>query len=156
MTSTSTISARPPLIINGQQVPMMPIGEFMADRTDRASSFISNFGDWQLPPDAAEAFGSPVVHLEWFHNTGELTAFGQIPHLGHGDIEISGAQAAIDTVAPLFGGAGGRIVHTDGAVHQWFPAMVVGPETLVAVLETISSGPQARATVGLAPGASSR
>ena len=114
----------------------------MADRVDRATSFISNFGNWQLPQDAAEVLASPVVHLEWFHNTGELTTFGQIPYLGHGDIEISGAQAGVDTVAPVFGGAGGRIVHTDGAIHQWFPAMVVDPATRVAVLAVIEHGPR--------------
>lgn len=131
-----------PLVIGGRQIPTMTIGDYMADRVDRATSFITNFGDWQLPADAAAAFASPVVHLEWFHNTGELTAFGQVPHLGHGDIEISSAQSAIDTVGAAIGTAGGRVVHTDGATHEWFPAMVIGASTVVAVLAHVEHGPR--------------
>jgi len=46
-------------------------------------------------------------------------------------------------VGAVFGGAGGRTVPgPDGSVREWFPAMVVGPETLVAVLAVIEHGPR--------------
>jgi hypothetical protein len=131
------------LIFNGKPVPTLPATEFMAGDSRRPTSFITNFGDWQLPRSAEEQLHSAITHLEWFHDTGELVAFGQVPYLGAGEIQIDGGQAAIDILAGPFGGASGRIVRSpDGATREFFPAMVVDAATLVAIIALIEHGPR--------------
>jgi hypothetical protein len=131
------------LTIGATSVPVMLVNDFMAADARRPASFITNFGDWALEESAAGALGSPVTHLEWFHDTGELVAIGQVPHLGHGDIEISRAQEMVDVAGAAFGGAGGRIVRAaDGAVREYFPAMVVDEGTRLAILRVVEHGPR--------------
>lgn len=116
--------------------------EFLQDGR-RATSSITNFGNWQLPPEAAAAMNSAVVHLEWFHHTGELVAFSQIPYRGTGSIEVSASKGAIDGLAGPLGGAGGRMQRADdGTLHEAFPAMNVDASTVVAVLAVVQHGPR--------------
>jgi hypothetical protein len=116
--------------------------EFLQDAR-RATSSITNFGNWELPPEAADALNSTVAHLEWFHQTGELVAFGQVPYRGSGSIEVSGSKGLIDGLSGPFGGAGGSVQRAeDGSLHEVFPAMNVDADTLVAVLAVASHGPR--------------
>ncbi len=131
------------LIFNGEPVPTMLASDFMVADSRRPTSFITNFGNWQLPPSATEQLHSPVAHLEWFHDTGELVAFSHVPRLGTGEIDVPDTQAAVDTLAGPLGGASGRVVHTpDGATREFFPAMILDPDTLVAVLAVVEYGPR--------------
>lgn len=144
---------RPLLTIGGAAVPTMPITEFFAADERRASSFVSNFGDWQLPPDASAALAAPVGHLEWFHDTGELVLIGDVPEAGAveqdipapdtaaEDTQVALGQAA-DVLAGPWGGAGLVGRSQPGAVRETVYGGVVESDTRVAILAVIEHGPQ--------------
>lgn len=144
----------PPLTVNGVAIPTVSITDFYAEDQRRVSSFVSNFGDWQLPADAAAAMGSDVGHLEWFHDTGELVLIGDTPESGVVEEEVPAADTADDEVEarvdevlePLAGPLGGTgMVHKTqaGAVRETVFGEVVGSDTRVAILAHIKHGPRA-------------
>jgi hypothetical protein len=55
------------------------LDDFYEGDPRRLNSFVTNFGDWQLPPDVEQVIGGPVGHLEWVHDTGDLVLFGAVP-----------------------------------------------------------------------------
>jgi hypothetical protein len=144
----------PPLTVNGVAVPTVVITDFYAQDQRRVASFVSNFGDWQLPADAAAAMGSDVGHLEWFHDTGELVLIGDVPESGVVEEEVPAADTTDDNVEatagellePLagpFGGTGMVRRTMTGAVRETVFGEVVDGDTRVAVLAHIKHGPQA-------------
>jgi hypothetical protein len=134
---------RAPLTVNGVEVATEPVNDFLAD-AGRAASFITNFGNWQLPPPIADAMGTSVGHLEWFHDTGELVLVGAVPRVGEGSIEITNgdtATVAEGLLAP--GNAPGHVERrADGATREVFPQQTVPADTVMAVLAHITSGPK--------------
>ena len=139
--SSSTL---PPLSINGHQVPTGLVNDFLAEN-GRATSFITNFGNWRLPAAVAAAMDSPVGHLEWFHDTGELVLVGAVPHRGEGSAELSNGEADVIEAEELLtpGGAPGHVEHcADGVTREHVPEMVVPVDTQMAVLAVIPHGPK--------------
>ncbi|MBL7488007.1 hypothetical protein I6A60_16390 [Frankia sp. AgB1.9] len=141
------MSERPTLRlpIVGGDVEVSLLGDFLEADARRPTSFITNFGDWQLPDAVAAVLSSPIAHLEWFHDTGELVAIGGVPHRGEATVEVPRADAAldeaVDVVAGPFGSAGMSFRTAGGAVRA-FPEMVVPAATRVAVLADIEHGPR--------------
>jgi hypothetical protein len=144
----------PPLTVNGVAVPTAAITDFYGEDERRVSSFVSNFGDWQLPADAAAAMGSEVGHLEWFHDTGELVLIGDVPESGVVEEEVPAPDTTTDDVEtevgkfldPLAGPFGGTgVVRTPrrGEVRETVFGEVVDSDTRVAVIAHIKHGPKA-------------
>ena len=61
-------------------VEVIGVDAFNQADLHRATSFVSNFGNWTLPAEVATALGAERGHLEWVHDTGELVVVGGIPH----------------------------------------------------------------------------
>jgi hypothetical protein len=127
--------------------------EFMAADERRATSFVSNFGDWSLPEEAAAELASPVGHVEWFHDTGELVVLGDIPEDGGTSVELPAKDTdgedvtvaideATDVLAGTFGGTGVVYRTPTGAVREAVLGSVVAADTRVAVLAVIEHGPK--------------
>jgi hypothetical protein len=144
----------PPLTVNGVAIPTTAITDFYAEDQRRVSSFVSNFGDWQLPADAAAAMGADIAHLEWFHDTGELVLIGDVPESGVVEEEVPAADTTEDDaestlgelVEPLagpFGGTGMVRRTASGAVRETVFGEVVDGDTRVAILTHIKHGPKA-------------
>jgi hypothetical protein len=144
----------PPLTVNGVAVPTLSITDFYAEDQRRVASFVSNFGDWQLPGDAAAAMGSDVAHLEWFHDTGELVLIGDVPESGVVEEEVPApdttddeveveADKLLEPLAGPFGGTGMVRKTSAGAVRETVFGEVVDSDTRVAVVAHIKHGPKA-------------
>jgi hypothetical protein len=127
--------------------------DFLVADDRRATSFVSNFGDWSLPADVAEQLGSPVGHLEWFHDTGELVLIGDIPEAGTTSVELPvsdtngedvtvAVDEAADVLAGTFGAPGVVYRSATGAVRETVLGSVVSADTRVAVLAVIEHGPK--------------
>ncbi|ORT93618.1 hypothetical protein UK99_16795 [Frankia casuarinae] len=133
------------LPVAGADVEIWGINDFLAADERRPTSFITNFGNWQVPDPVAAALASRVAHLEWFHDTGELVAIGDVPNRGAATVEIPRVEGAVgelaDMVAGPFGSGGISFRTADGAVRE-FPEMVVSEGTRVAVLAVIKQGPR--------------
>jgi hypothetical protein len=144
---TENTSERPTrrLPVAGADVEVSLLEDFLAGDARRPTSFVTNFGDWQLPDAVAAVLGSPIAHVEWFHDTGELVAIGGVPHRGEATVEVHRGDAAlseaVDVVGGPFGSAGMSFRTAGGAVRE-FPEMVVPAGTRVAVLAHIEHGPQ--------------
>ena len=135
------------LVINGTAVATTVVNDFLAEK-GRASSFITNYGDWKVPPAVAAGIGSDIAHLEWFHDTGELVLVGAVPHPGEGTIEIGDGDATAVVAAELLtpGGAPGHADNDeDGVTRERFPQETVPSDTLMAVVGVIESGPKVHA-----------
>jgi hypothetical protein len=145
MTENTGEHTQAELPLAGGDVAVLLLSEFLEADARRPTSFVTNFGDWQLPDAAAAALGSPVAHLEWFHDTGELVAIGGIPHRGGATVEIPRSDGAVDEIVDLaagpFGGGGASYRTAAGAVRE-FPEMVVAEGTRVAVLAVVEHGPR--------------
>lgn len=138
------------LSVAGVDVDVWLLSDFLEADARRPTSFVTNFGDWQLPEGAAAALASPVAHLEWFHDTGELVAIGGIPRRGGATVEIPRSDGAVDEIVDIaagpFGGGGASYRTATGAVRE-FPEMVVAEGTRVAVLAVIEHGPRVHAVL---------
>jgi hypothetical protein len=124
-------------------VPVTTFEAFIADNPRRGTSFISNFGTWHLPSAAAASMRSPVTHLEWSHDTGELFLIGAVPVLGTGAVDVPPAFAAAASLGEV--GGGETVLATKhevspGLVREFFPAETVPAGTAVAVLAVIEQG----------------
>ncbi|HVU73339.1 MAG TPA: hypothetical protein VHE83_10310 [Mycobacteriales bacterium] len=127
------------LVINGNEIPTTPVNDFLAEK-GRASSFITNYGDWTVSPAIAAGIGADVAHLEWFHDTGELVLVGAVPQPGEGTIEIGDGDATTVVAQELLtpGGAPGHADNDeDGVTRERFPENVVPVDTLMAVLAVV-------------------
>jgi hypothetical protein len=130
----------------GRLLPVTSLEEFYLADAARPTSFVSNFGNWLLPPDAAAALGATAAHLEWVHDTGELVLIGAVPETGTSAADVSTGRAVSDQMSTLVPGTGGMPVRVDGGgaaggVRELFEAQVVPPGTLVAVLGRVEHGP---------------
>ena len=142
-----------PLKLDGQSVEAVGFADFLAADDRRATSFVSNFGEWALPGEAAEALASPVGRLEWFHDTDELVLIGGDPEPGTTDTEIepagspSGGITAVvgavaDTLAGPLGAPGIIYRSADGAVRETVLGEVLSAQARVAVLAIVHHGPK--------------
>lgn len=144
----------PRLLMDGESIETFPFAEFLAADGRRATSFISNFGNWQLPEAAARAMGSQAGHLEWFHDTGELVLIGEVPERGAATTsqvqpsDVRGGPVAAfvggvaDALAGPLGAPGLVYRTTDGAVRETVLGAVVSEQTRVAVMAVIDHGPR--------------
>jgi hypothetical protein len=140
---------RPGLRLGGDTVDVLAIEEFLLADERRLTTFVTNFGDWRLPPRAAEALASPVAHLEWFHDTGELVAIGGVPRRGEAIVPLPTAEGLLEEVTDVLAGPGGAPGAALPAppelgvgVVREFPAMVAPEGARVAVLAVIKQGPR--------------
>jgi hypothetical protein len=141
--------SQPPatLQIGTRTVPVIALEAFLAGDERRVTTFVSNFGDWELPADAAAVLGTDTGHLEWLHDTGELALFGAVPHRGQAEATLDAPAAAADELAGLVPGSGSSPISVErgtdsGAVRVLFSSEVVAPTTPVALLGVVERGPR--------------
>jgi hypothetical protein len=109
----------------------------------RVRSFVTNFGDWTLPPSLAEAMAATNGRLEWIHDTGELVLLGGIPRVGEGSADIPAAGTLSEEVPGFLGGTAVVGQSTvPGAVRVYFAEEQVPTDTRVAVLGELRHGPR--------------
>jgi hypothetical protein len=135
------------LRIGTRTAPVVALDDFFLADDRRVNTFVSNFGNWRLPPDAVAALGGPQAHLEWLHDTGELALFGAVPHRGEAEEEVDKRTAALDELSQVVPGIGGMPVTVEdrgdpGGVRLLFASEVVPSGTRVAVLATVEHGPR--------------
>jgi hypothetical protein len=131
------------LQVAGVQLDVVQLDAFNEADMRRATSFVSNFGDWTLPADTADVMASPVGRLEWIHDSGELVLLGGVPHKGEGSAEVPSADAVPGELPGFLGGtavAGGS--SAPGAVRMYFPEEQLPAESRVVVLARMGHGPR--------------
>ena len=111
----------------------------------RVSSFVSNFGSWQLPAEVATALAASngAGALEWIHDTGELVLLGGTPTEGELSVDLAGFSGTAAEFTPAFlgGEAGATRSVGAGMVREFFKADVLPPGSRVALVAHVAHGP---------------
>jgi hypothetical protein len=109
----------------------------------RATSFVTNFGDWPLPADVTDVMAASVGRLEWIHDTGELVMLGGVPEMGEGSAEVGTSDAVSGEIPGFLGGTAVAGESTaPGAVRMYFPEEQLPADSRVVVLGTLRHGPR--------------
>ena len=134
------------LALDGVQLPVFDLADFNAADLARVSSFVTNFGVWQLPADVAGLLGSidGRGRLEWIHDTGELVLLGGVPTEGMVTAPVSpGVGYTEGNVPSLLGGSvGGVTREPSGEVRELFRSEVLPAGSRVALLAHVRHGPR--------------
>jgi hypothetical protein len=129
--------------IAGHQVPVTSNERFLAADERRWTSFVTNFGNWRLPPDLARTLGRDRAHLEWIHDTGELVLIAAVPHVGSVEAEVPTAEGVADEIGVLGGETTAVLPSSDpGTVRELFASEVVPAGTRLAILAQFEHGLQ--------------
>lgn len=133
------------LALDDVVLPIYDLQAFNDADLHRVSSFVTNFGSWQLPAEVATALaaGNGAGALEWIHDTGELVLLGGSPMEGELSAELPGfaGTAAEFTPAFLGGEAGATVGFGTGMVREYFKAEVLPPGSRVALMAHVEHGP---------------
>jgi hypothetical protein len=132
--------------IAAHRIPVFDLASFQQANTHRVTSFVTNFGNWKLPSAVADALGSDRCHLEWVHDTWELTLLGGVPHLGTGSAEVpAGAGEMSGLTAGAVGGTVGAVTKSPdpGAVRELFREEQLPAGARLVILGRIEHGPRA-------------
>src|SRR5581483_2932501 len=70
------------IAVAGVGVEVVTLQAFLEADLRRASSFVTNFGNWLPPADVTASLHADRCRLEWIHDTGELVLLGGVPHVG--------------------------------------------------------------------------
>jgi hypothetical protein len=133
------------LQLDDVQLPIYDIGAYNAADVRRASSFVTNFGTWQVPTDVATALAAAggAAALEWIHDTGELVLLGGVPTVGAASAAVGGlGVAGAGVPASLGGTVGSADGDGSGMVQEYFRASVMPAGSRVALLAHVAHGPQ--------------
>jgi len=133
------------LALDDVVLPIYDLQAFNDADLHRVSSFVTNFGSWQLPPEVATALaaGTNAAALEWIHDTGELVLLGGTPTEGELSAEVPGFAGAAAELTPAFlgGEAGATTSDGYGMVREYFKAEVMPSGSRVALMAHIAHGP---------------
>jgi len=123
------------------------LAEFNAADMARVTSFVTNFGVWQLPDDVAAALASTDGRgrLEWIHETGELVLLGGVPADAMVEAPVHPSVAYTEGNVPslLGGSVGGIRRDPSGEVRELFRSEVLPEGSRVALLAHVRHGPKA-------------
>lgn len=130
--------------IAGKQLPVERFGEFHEQDVRRATSFVTNFGNWWLPAGLAGALGVQRGRLEWIHDTGDLVLLGGLPQLGWADVEVPRGEGLSDAMPEVFGGPGAVIGpgSAPGVVRESFEEEQLPADARVVLIAKIAHGPR--------------
>jgi hypothetical protein len=135
------------LDLDGVKLPVFDLETFDASDLHRVSSFSTNFGHWELPPDVGALLGVQAgqsATLEWIHDTGELVLLGGVPTEGNVAIEQTQGGEFSGIMPGFLGGTiagGGR--DSAGMIRDYVRSEVMPPGSRLAVLAHIAHGPKA-------------
>lgn len=130
--------------IGVKEVDVIGLAEFNQADLHRATSFVSNFGNWSLPADVAAALGAERGHVEWVHDTGELILIGGVPHAGGVAVDVPATPSTLAAGAPVALGGSAVVGRSDvaGMVRMYFNEETLPPGSRVAILGRIEHGPR--------------
>jgi hypothetical protein len=126
----------------GHRFPVQTNEQFLADDKRRYESFVTNFGNWDLPSELVQQLGTTRVHLEWVHDTGEVVLLAAVPHMGAAEVEVPKAEGVADELGGLGGGVTSMVLPSSdpGMVRELFASEVVPAGSRVVVLAHVEHG----------------